>query len=116
MTRLFRVGADGEFTEVDTTERLSGIGDALSIARTEGDGTYWFDYQTGQYHELQVQNGEVVSTLDGDNLKDGNPAADYDRRVLQGAVASPVSQFGMLFPEDGVVGDVLDSRPAVEEF
>lgn len=116
MTRLFRVNEDGSYDEVDTTDRLSGIGDALAIASQAGDGRYWFDYQNGQYHELHVQNGQVTSTLDGDSLKAGNPAADHDRRDLAATVAGEISRFGGAFPADGVVGDPHDGRPAVEEF
>lgn len=116
MTRLFRVGEDGDYTEVDTTERLSGIGDALSIATQTGDGTYWYDYQNGQYHELRVEGGQIVGQLDGDSLKNGNPAGEYDKRTMAATVTEEYSRFGGSFPTDGVVGAPHDGRPAVEEF
>jgi hypothetical protein len=116
MTRLFRVEADGTYQEVDTTDRLSGIGDALAIATHTGDGVYWFDYQNGQYHELHVQNGQVINTLDGEALKAGNPAEAYDKKDMAATVAGEISRFGATFPADGVVGEPYDGRPAVEEF
>jgi len=116
MTRLFRVEEDGTYKEVDTTERLSGIGDALSIAERSGDGTYWYDYQNGQYHVLNIEGGKISNNLDGDSLVTGEPGANLDRSNMAVTVAGEVSHFGGFFPSDGVVGTPHDGRPAVEEF
>lgn len=115
MTRLFRVEEDGRYSEVDAgNERLSGLQDALLIVQKLGDGEYAYDYQNGTYQTLNVQGGKV-QRFEADAVKTGEIGADYDRSRMERTVASSVSQFGTIFPDDGVVGRPADNRPAVEE-
>jgi hypothetical protein len=115
MTRLFRVHENGDYTEVDTTERLAGIYDALLIAERTGDGRYVYDHQTGQYQEFSIA-GSKAQEFTQDSVKYGTPGADLDRAALgQHDEVSAVG--GVIFPSDGVVGTRVDeSQPAVEEF
>lgn len=115
MTRLFRLEEDGSYNEVDTgNERLSGLQDALMIAQQKGDGNYAFDYQNGTYQNLIVAGGKVQQ-FEADAVKTGEIGADFDKRKLGDTVTASVSQFGTIFPDDGVVGRVPDGRSAVEE-
>lgn len=115
MTRLFRVEEDGNYNEVDTSERLAGIYDAVIIAEQQGDGQYWYDYENGKYHEITVASGSAQQFAP-DAIKDGAPSVDFDRRQMDTSVSDSVSRFGAIFPEDGVVGHPKDDTPAVEEF
>jgi hypothetical protein len=117
MTRLFRKDEDGTLHEVDTTERLAGIFDAVLIAEHTGDGQYIYDHQNGQYQEVVVAGGKTQQ-FSNDAVKYGNPAADFDKSQMQETVSSTVSAVGGTFlPSDGVVGrEKSDERPAVEEF
>jgi len=117
MTRLFRQEEDGRLQEVDTNDRLAGIYDAILIAEGKGDGTYVFDYQNGQYQELNVASGKMQQ-FEHDAIKEGNPARDFDNSQLQDEVSGSISRTGgIIFPEDGVVGQPKEENvPAVEEF
>lgn len=116
MTRLFRVEEDGNYHEVETNDRLAGIYDAILIAENEGDGQYWYDYQNGNYHELQVAEGKVQEFA-ADAIKSGEPGAEWDRGRMEETVSDSVSRFGTVLPTDGVVGKPIDdNEPAVEEF
>lgn len=115
MTRLFRVEEDGSYNEVETNDRLAGLGDAITIAQSTGDGQYWYDYQNGTYHVMSVTEGRVQE-LGSDAVQQGEPGADYDRSRMAETVSSSVSRFGTVLPTDGVVGHPHDTRPAVEEF
>lgn len=115
MTRLFRLEEDGSYNEVDTgNERLSGLQDALMIAQQKGDGSYAFDYQNGTYQNLVVAGGKVQQ-FESDAVKTGEIGAEFDKRKLGDTVTASVSQFGTIFPDDGVVGRAPDGRAAVEE-
>lgn len=115
MTRLFRFEEDGSYTEVDTgAERLSGLQDALLIAEKKGDGKYAFDYQNGTYQTIDVAGGKV-QRFEHDAVKNGELGADFDRRQMGDTVTASVSQFGTIFPADGVVGREPDGRAAVED-
>jgi len=115
MTRLFRLEEDGSYNEVDTgNDRLAGLQDALLIAQQKGDGNYAFDYQNGTYQSLSVADGKVQQ-FEHDAVKNGEIGADYDRRRMSDTVSASVSQFGTIFPSDGVVGHAPDGRPAVED-
>lgn len=117
MTRLFRVAEDGTYTEVDTTDRLAGIYDAILIAEQAGDGNYVYDHQNGQYQELFVSSGKMQQFA-SDSVKYGTPGSDYDKSRMQETVSSTISTIGGTFlPSDGFVGAPLDNNiPAVEEF
>ena len=117
MTRLFRQEEDGRLQEVDTNERLAGIYDAILIAENEGDGRYVYDYQNGQYQELNVASGKT-QTFEHDAMKEGNPARVFDESQMQDEVSGSISRTGgIIFPEDGTIGRPLDANvPAVEEF
>jgi len=115
MTRLFRMRDNGDYTEVDTgNDRLSGLQDALLIAQKEGDGQYAYDYQNGTYQSLNVAGGKVQQ-FEHDAVKTGEIGASYDKSRMAETVSDSVSQFGAIFPSDGVVGKPVDGRPAVEE-
>ena len=114
MTRLFRLEEDGNYNEVDTgNERLAGLQDALLIAQ-KADGEYAFDYQNGTYQSLHVVDGKVQQ-FSHDAVKNGEIGADFDRSKMDDTVVASVSQFGTVFPSDGVVGREPDGRPAVED-
>ena len=115
MTRLFRVKENGDYTEVDSTDRLAGIYDAILIAEGSGDGDYVYDFQNGQYQQFGISGGKAQE-FDNDSIKYGTPGADLDRAAL--GVHEEVSAIGgAIFPSDGVVGEPLDTtRPAVEEY
>lgn len=116
MTRLFRMDESGSLNEVETTDRLAGIYDAILIAENSGDGNYIYDYQNGQYQELVVSSGKTQQFAN-DAIKYGTPAADYDKVQLADEVSGSLSRVGgVIFPDDGVVGRPRDTGPAVEEF
>lgn len=117
MTRLFRKDEDGTLHEVDTTERLAGIYDAVLIAEKTGDGSYVYDHQNGQYQEIAVAGGKTQQ-FSNDAVQYGTPGQDFDKSRMQETISSTVSAVGGTFlPSDGVVGRPKDdSRPAVEEF
>lgn len=116
MTRLFRKHEDGRLEEVDTTDRLAGIYDAILIAEQAGDGSYVYDYQNGQYQDLVIANNQAQQFAH-DAIKYGTPAVDYDKTQLHDEVSGSLSRVGgIIFPEDGVVGRPRDTSPAVEEF
>lgn len=115
MTRLFRMRDNGDVVEVDTgNTRLSGLQDALTIAQAQGDGHYKYDYQNGTYQELNVVGGKIQQ-FEPDAVKVGEIGASYDASRMEETVSASVSQFGTIFPSDGVVGREPDGRPAVEE-
>jgi len=114
MTRLFRLEENGNYNEVDTgNDRLAGLQDALLIAQ-KGDGQYAFDYQNGTYQTINVVGGKVQQFAP-DAVKNGEIGADFDRSRMEETVSASVSQFGTVFPSDGVVGRNPDGRPAVED-
>jgi hypothetical protein len=117
MTRLFRVEENGTYQEVETTERLAGIYDAILIAERSGDGSYVYDHENGQFQELQVASGKMQQFAH-DSVKEGTPGQDFDKSRMQETISSTVSAVGGTFlPSDGIVGRPLDeTRPAVEEF
>jgi len=117
MTRLFRMEEDGRLQEVDTNERLAGIYDAILIAEHSGDGKYVYDYQNGQYQELNVANGKT-QTFSHDAIKEGAPSVNYDKSQMAEEVSGSLSRVGgVIFPSDGIVGETFDDkRPAVEEY
>jgi hypothetical protein len=78
MTRLFRVEEDGSMVEVDSTERLAGIYDAILIAERTGDGKYVYDHQNGQYQELAIAGGRAQEFAP-DSVKYGTPGQDTDK-------------------------------------
>lgn len=115
MTRLFRVEENGDYTEVDSTERLAGIYDAILIAERSGDGSYVYDHQNGQYQEFNIASGKAQEFAH-DSVKYGTPGADLDRAAL-GNHDEVSAVGGAIFPSDGIVGQpVDDTMPAVEEF
>ena len=115
MTRLFRVHENGDYTEVDSTERLAGIYDALLIAERTGDGSYVFDFQNGQYQEFGIEGGKAQEFAH-ESVKYGTPGQDMDR-AASGEHDSVSVIGGTILPSDGIVGErVDDTRPAVEEF
>ena len=116
MTRLFRQHEDGRLEEVDTTDRLAGVYDAILIAEKTGDGTYVYDYENGQFQNLVVSSNKVQQ-FGNDAIQYGNPAAEFDSSQMQDEVSGSLSRVGgVIFPNDGVVGRPVDNRPAVEEF
>ena len=116
MTRLFQVSEDGSYAEVESNDRLAGIGDAAIVAAQKGDGTYWYDYLNGEFSVLNIVGGELQQ-FDPNTMQRGEPASDYDRSRMEETVADSVTQFGMILPPDGNVGEPMDnSIPAVEEF
>lgn len=116
MTRLFRKHEDGRLEEVDTTDRLAGVYDAILIAEKSGDGSYVYDYENGQFQNLVIA-GNKAQPFGNDAVQYGNPAAEFDRTQMHDEVSGSLSRVGgVIFPEDGVVGRPKDSYPAVEEF
>lgn len=115
MTRLFRVQENGDYTEVESTDRLAGIYDAILIAERTGDGSYVYDFENGQYQEFNIAGG-AAQELASESVKYGTPGQDIDRAAA-GEHDSISVVGGAIFPSDGVVGKpVDDSTPAVEEF
>lgn len=116
--RLFRVNGEEIVDEVNTTERLAGVYDAVHVARATGDGEYDADFGDGSVMRFSVKDG-MPSGIGPDSVRnvnlDDRPHRVWDNHVTSSSVNAPVSSLGAIFDEN-TGGEKHADLPAVEEF